>query len=408
MSRTTLPFSPLSAYPPPFSPPSATGLNGLGDQDFDGEPVPPDWLEGPPNVPTPTDIIALADTDPTVFAKDTLLGDRLLCVEGGMLLIGPSGIGKSSASMQQDILWSLGKPAFGIHPSKPLRTLSIQAENDNGDLAEMASGICGHFALTAAEKEQVRKNVIYIKEKSLTGRAFLIRLEQLVQLYRPDLIRIDPLHAYAGGDVRDSAITTAFLRNGLNPILEKYRCAVIVCHHTPKTNSRDQRLWKWNDFMYAGAGSAEVTNWARAIVVIDPTHTHGIYQFYAPKRGSRIGWMDDDGQRITKRLFCHHGGKAIFWQDATKEDEQKLALAKRGRGQQRRDTEEDLMALVPPDREIAKNALLSLAREKGIGKNTARDWLNQLVAAGKLRERKVSRKGSPPEVRVSRPPPSTR
>jgi len=68
------------------------------------------------DLPTPCSIIALAELDPATFETDNLLGNRFLCVEGGMLLVGPSGIGKSSANVQQDILWSLGRPAFGIRP----------------------------------------------------------------------------------------------------------------------------------------------------------------------------------------------------------------------------------------------------------------------------------------------------
>ena len=58
-----------------------------------------------------------------------------------MLFVGPSGIGKTSASVQQDLLWSVGLPAFGIAPARPLKILTIQAEDDDGDLSEIVSGI---------------------------------------------------------------------------------------------------------------------------------------------------------------------------------------------------------------------------------------------------------------------------
>jgi hypothetical protein len=56
--------------------------------------------------------------------EDTLLGDRLLCVGGAMLLVGPSGIGKSTTAVQQDIQWALGRPAFALKPSRPLKMLT--------------------------------------------------------------------------------------------------------------------------------------------------------------------------------------------------------------------------------------------------------------------------------------------
>src|SRR6266567_3474086 len=184
------------------------------------------------DLPAPTSIVALAATDPAIFNADNLLGKRFLCVEGGMLFVGPSGIGKSSSNVQQDILWSLGRSAFGIRPARPLRILCVQAENDDGDLAEMTRGVCDHLNLTDEERKLVDERVIYIKEKAITGENFIRLLRRLVQKHRPDLLRIDPLHAYAGGDVCDPAVTTPFLRNGLNPILAEFRCAAIVCHHT--------------------------------------------------------------------------------------------------------------------------------------------------------------------------------
>ena len=66
-----------------------------------------------------------------------------------MLFVGPSGIGKTAASVQQDILWSIGRPAFGIRPARPLKIVTVQAEDDPGDLSEIVSGILTHLELSA-------------------------------------------------------------------------------------------------------------------------------------------------------------------------------------------------------------------------------------------------------------------
>ncbi|MEI9893776.1 MAG: hypothetical protein WDN28_07705 [Chthoniobacter sp.] len=49
--------------------------------------------------------------------------------------------------------------------------------------------------------------------------------------------------------------------------------------------------------MYAGAGSADITNWARAAVIIDPTHAPHVFKFIAAKRGARVGWRDECGEK---------------------------------------------------------------------------------------------------------------
>jgi hypothetical protein len=117
--------------------------------------------------------IATGPPDP----RATVLGNRFLCIDGSMLFVGPSGIGKSLASVQQDILWSLGREAFGIRPARPLRILTIQAENDAEDLAEMREGVCRGLGLSADERERVRQRVFYESECGRTGQEFLAYVE---------------------------------------------------------------------------------------------------------------------------------------------------------------------------------------------------------------------------------------
>ncbi len=121
-------------------------------------------------------IFDLLETPPN--PQDTLLGDRLLCRGGAMLFVGPSGSGKSSSSMQQDICWALGREAFGIIPERPLRILTIQAENDGGDLHEMASGVVHGVAniLTEEERGMLKGNLHYLTVTAAMGNKFLLRL----------------------------------------------------------------------------------------------------------------------------------------------------------------------------------------------------------------------------------------
>ena len=146
--------------------------------------------------------------------KDNLLGNRFLCRQGGMLFVAQSGIGKSSASMQQDIMWSIGKPAFGIRPTGPLKILTIQAEDDDGDMYEFVNGIIDTLELTDEEVALANKNIHFVAHKELTGTTFLIELvKPLLEKYKPDILRINPLNAYLGADISDPFEAAKFLRN---------------------------------------------------------------------------------------------------------------------------------------------------------------------------------------------------
>jgi len=332
------------------------------------------------------------DIDP---AK-TLLGNRFLCREGGMLFVGPSGVGKSSASVQQDILWSLGQPAFGISPAKPLRIVTIQAENDDGDLTEMTQGIMGGLDLSAEDREQVRKNTFYILEKSKTGPAFMRLVESVLRRTKPDILRLDPLQSYVGGDTSDPEVMSLFVHTGLNPLLQEYQCAVIVNHHTPKTNNRDTSKYKSSDWQYAGAGSAVLTNWARAVIIVDPCKDNiSLFRFIAAKRAYRIGWKDQNEQGTMFQYFKHareYG--VIFWADASPDEVTLSASAPV--------TKFDLLELVPEKDPIPKEELIAKAKIAGIGRNKAWQFVNMLCADKDLYIWKVPRPGMAARVDLAR------
>ncbi len=332
-----------------------------------------------------------------IDASKTLLGNRWLCVEGGALFVGPSGIGKSSASVQQDLLWALGRPAFGIAPTRPLRILTIQAEDDAGDIAEMVTGVVRGLEIPGDELAAIGDRALIVSEKSHTGHTFLQKIVRpLLSEHRPDLLRINPLFAYLGGDVSDAEVTAAFLRTGLNPMLEEFQCGAIINHHTPKVVNRDTANWRGSDWMYSGAGSADITNWMRAGLVIDPTSDEQMFRFIAAKRGRRIGWVDDYGSPTIFRHFCHSSGDAMFWREATPDEiPQSGGTAK---------TAADLKALVPGTGTIWKTALIDRASAASIGERKARTFLDDLIEAGELFEHYIKRARTNDKIEIGRHP----
>ncbi len=332
----------------------------------------------PPSRPT-RGVLELCETE--IDEGLTLLGDRFLCTGGGMVFIGPSGVGKSSASMQQDVCFALGREAFGIQPKRPLKILTVQAENDDGDLKEMINGVLkgveGLGELSEEERTLLNTNcrIVTINDKS--GDAFLRELDGLLELHKPDIVRIDPLMAYLGGDPTDTELLSTFLRAGLNPLLARHQCAVIINHHTPKVNNRDTSKWTALDFSYSGLGSSELVNWARCILTIEKTSDSKVFKFIAAKKTSRIGWKDPFGNPEEMRLFEHSKEPGhICWQDASDASVQS-ATAKRGKP----DIEKMIMDLVPATDAIPKKELVHLINRTGTGKQSIKDVLGALIVA---------------------------
>ncbi len=279
---------------------------------------------------------AEAEIDP----DDCLLGARFLCRDGACLFPAPTGVGKSSATNQMVAAWACGRTAFGIKPRKPLKILVIQAEDDAGDMIEMAYGIAMGLHLTPEEFALVIKNTVYIRECTLTGDEFIVRLQRLVREHRPDLFVLNPLNAYIGGKgVNDAETVSRFCRNQMNPILIKYRCGNLTVHHTAKpSKDRNPENWRPSDWVYAYAGSNELANWCRAMLAIDPTHDERVFRIIGAKRGSRLGWKDEANEPTSVRYFTH-AKEGIFWAEATDKEiqsaESKGEEKRRGRGGRR-------------------------------------------------------------------------
>jgi RecA-family ATPase len=151
----------------------------------------------------------------------------------GMLIAGPAGGGKSSLAVQLMICWALGREVFGIEPTRSLRSLLIQADNSEGDLAEMRDGALRGMAFTPEEAATATGAIVVLTEYSRTGPAFFDLLCAALEAHRPDLLWIDPLSAYLG-DVSNEKVCAMFLRNQLNPLLHQFGCAAIVVHHGNK------------------------------------------------------------------------------------------------------------------------------------------------------------------------------
>jgi RecA-family ATPase len=133
--------------------------------------------------------------------KAELLRHRYLCQGAGLLIVGPTGIGKSSLEMQMMILWALGREAFGIQPARPLKSLLVQAENDDGDLVEMRDGVIRGLELSREDAAAACDRIIVVREDSRTGVGFFAgTLRPLVTEHRPDLVWIDPALSYLGGE----------------------------------------------------------------------------------------------------------------------------------------------------------------------------------------------------------------
>ena len=256
----------------------------------------------------------------TTHDPNNVLGKRWLCRGGSLVVVGQSGIGKSSLCMQLMILWALGLPAFNITPVTPLRSVLIQAENDIGDLAEMYQGVRQGMGITPEQEAILDERIFIYRDTTRTGADFVAAASSLVERHKPDLVWADPLLNYIGDEISEQRVISDFCCKLLNAV--SLRTGVVWCllHHTGKP-SKDPKAashWTASDLAYSGLGSSALTDWARETAVLVrlkvPDGDPPTFQLSMTKRRTRAGLIDSEGTATDTIFVCHaqHGG--ICWE----------------------------------------------------------------------------------------------
>jgi hypothetical protein len=314
--------------------------------------------------------------------NDTLLGNRYLCRTGGMFVIAPSGMGKSTLSIQFAILWCCGLSAFGIKPKKALRILLVQSEDDQGDCTEMSKMI-DHLELNDEEKARVDENSELVRCNHLVGYQFIQALRSRLQNAKDkgkpfDLVIINPYGVYLGADVKDTEACTQFLNQWLNPVLNEFNVATILIHHTPKTNFQNTDNYNIWDWMYYGAGCACITNWARAILVMKPEKDLKMFRFIAAKRGSRIG---DEWENSFERYFAWSSKPGVLRWENVPTEQAVEQMTKPGRKSVNLDV---ALKQVPVlDAELKEKVITKIQNACEVGHTLAKNALAELILTEK-------------------------
>jgi RecA-family ATPase len=355
-------------------------------------------------VQEPPAVKALADLRTPMYGNDPneLLKHKFLSRGGMALLCGPTGIGKSSLMLQAAIFWSVGKPFFGIVPGevfqrKGMRVLIVQAENDEGDLAEMRNGVlagCEEISPTDKKTAGDRIMVATVTDKSADAFAghFGMLLSAGIEGKPYDLAFIDPVFAYLGGDGSSQKDVSRFMRELLNPLVQKHRVGVLLVHHTNKPlRGKDKDGWAAGDYAYLGSGSAEWVNAVRAALALQSIGSDTVFELRAIKRGQRLRWNDYQGERTFKQYIAYHRDEGVIcWRQASAE-EVADALAEGKAGRPKAHDDSVCLHAVQSQPGASQETYLELIVDRlGCGRTTAQRMFKACIASKWLIESYVA------------------
>lgn len=275
--------------------------------------------------PTPTprsiSVFDLKKTDAAGAEKRNLLGNGFLRRGQVGLVVGATGTGKSVLVMQGALNWSIGRAFFGIEPQRALKVLIIQAENDDDDMADMRDGLLAGDSLTPDELALASVNLRTLRSLQ-QGPGLFADIRADVIEYKPDVIILDPLFAYAGVDVaKDQPGLSEFLRGFLLQFCLDHNLGVVLVHHTnrPPTAGKGSPQWRAGDFAYAGSGHNEIANFCRFVCVLRPLGSTEVYEFRLAKRWKRANVRASDGS-LCDHFLIKHSAAGVHWAPATDED----------------------------------------------------------------------------------------
>lgn len=264
----------------------------------------------------------LAETDRTLDQFETpgpdsedpdcLFQNRWLRRGACGAILATSGVGKSSYSIQAATLWAAGQECLGIRPLRPLKIGIFQSEDDEYDVANFRDririGLAAELDWTPEQIQAAESRVTFCALDGSTGARFVEHLRRKQTQHHFDLIIINPLFAFFGGDMNDGNAMTAFLRHGIDPLIkaDETKCGCIIIHHTGKPNK--ERMALGDQFAsYLGSGSSEFTNYIRSALTIMPKARmpSGVYNLIAAKHGDKLEWKNADGTPTKIKTICH-------------------------------------------------------------------------------------------------------
>jgi hypothetical protein len=219
--------------------------------------------------------------------RANLLNNYFLERRATIGIVGETGAGKSVIASQIVNHLSVGKSCLGLEGNGTLRTLYLQCEDSEQDCAWERDGAQQFF--TDAEKKLVENNSYIKRLVGCIGNDFIDALDYYCEASRPDVVCINPILKFFGGDPISTPDVNMFCGR-MDKIIEKWDCGMIwMCHPAkPRSDAR-----KPIDAEYSIFGSQAWGAHVRDTILLRKTgENNDPFLFRAGKRASQLGWKE--------------------------------------------------------------------------------------------------------------------
>lgn len=278
-------------------------------------------------------------------------------------IVAPTGLGKSVLTIQLAAAFSCGKEILGFRPNKAFKVLVVQSEDSDNDIALMRNGALD--GLTEEQCTQVNENLRIVRLRGYAGKAFLGALDHYCDGHKPDIIFVNPLLKFFGGDPLNTLQVNEFL-DATDLLLQKHNAGMIFIHHTIK-QSKQSRMSQV-DSSYSGFGSAAWSNGVRDTIELRISKSDGYFKLLTGKRSDKWGWREKYIMRYHIPTLPHWVEVSDEYVEAIKSTETESAGG--------RATKSDILQHIPTLPETISRSKLQLLTEKS--EKTIRTYLQKL------------------------------
>ena len=189
----------------------------------------------------------LIDTDSDEYNRPTpvrWLIKRWIPRKSLVFLVAPSGTGKTFLAVDMVCHIAYGLPSWNGYVVHEGVVVYLAGEDAEG----VKLKICGwKYAHGINPKEQSRKMFVFDQDFHLDQKEGMALLEDVIEWerLRPDIICIDTLNCFNGGEENSSKEAGIFISN-MKKIQKRYECTVLIITHTPNdepTRIRGSSAW---------------------------------------------------------------------------------------------------------------------------------------------------------------------
>ena len=187
-----------------------------------------------------------------------------------------TGLGKSVLATQWAVCLSLGLSLMDfdfLKPIRPLKVLTLQAEDDMEKIRQVVTSTVNELKLTKEQQIQSQKNLIFTKPFAFTSMtSFFKTLTDYCNQIEPNVVFINPLNRYFQGDFCSDHEKIAGFVNQLDTIAKSFNCVICIITHTAKP-SEEKRTYVQSilDDSYAIFGSSLWASALRNIILLEQT-----------------------------------------------------------------------------------------------------------------------------------------